>query len=221
MKITGIAAIVGASLLLWGCRTLLNDPYNWTAYFSRHPEAMARYPGYASLQLGAVYELKQDMLLVRSMPRNRFDLDLPGASGPTSFDAYLSRPDHWKKYGYVGLLEAGTLIRADRVESYTKVMVTTIEGITYRVETGQHAGKLLMSSGFGFMPPSWQEGERNFGFFAIPDPEYLKLVRPAYLDAAGRPLPEVPIPSLNSTFDNRTNAVPGHVSTFDNRTNGE
>ena len=187
LVIVPVAIVV--SLAIFGCGTLQPGTKDWTRHFSRFPGSMERHPGLGGLQLGGVYELKKDMVLTGDSARNALSLDRFGASGaPKSAEDFQKRRKQLERWGNIGIVEAGTRIRGDRVLRHINYFASTSEGIAYKIEAGPHKGKLIFSAtSSGFKLRERKPGD-PFHIFKDPDPEYWKLIRPPHLDAAGRPL---------------------------------
>ena len=168
--------VCAGTLLNAGC---LGMPTNLTERFRRNPQSMQRYPRLGSLCLGGKYVVVKDMLLIGSPARNRYRLTYFDFAGhPKTPEEYLANKGKWEVLE--GIIYAGTIVRGDRVEKWRQLMVTSWGGTVYRIETGQHAGKLLSPE-----PMMLSYGENST---LIINPEVLREISPPYLDARGQPL---------------------------------
>ena len=173
-----------------GCKSFYGIQ-NWTDYFDRRPEKLEEYPHLTRALLGGEYVLKQDMLLVGDVGRNRYRITFFGRGGlPRSPEDYYA--GRGRQRNVYGVVEEGTRIRGDRVERFSDWAAGIYwQGVVYRIETGEHEGTLLTPSSPMISPP-WVGTARLSPdmMLQFPSPDILELVKLPYLDVRGRPVSE-------------------------------
>ena len=174
-----------------GCKSFYGIQ-NWTDYFEKKPEKLEEYPHLTRPLLGGEYVLKQDMLLVGDVGRNRYRITFFGGGLPRSPEDYYA--GRGRQRNVYGVVEEGTRIRGDRVERFSDWAAGIYwQGVVYQIETGEHEGTLLTPSSPMIGPP-WVGTARLSPdmMLQFPSPDILELVKLPYLDVRGRPVSEEP-----------------------------
>ena len=123
------------------------------------------------LAIGKVYRLKSNMLLYTSASRGRYNLYGFGGYAPDSIDDYMAHQRRYRGDGIVGVVLEGTFLYGERPERYTAALLTSGVGwfgVTCRIMTGEHAGKLIT--------PTVPIFEKSWFSLASPDSQYLEPV---------------------------------------------
>ena len=123
------------------------------------------------LAIGKVYRLKRDMLLYTSASRGRYNLYGFGGYAPDSIDDYMAHQRRYRGDGIVGVVLEGTFLYGERPERYTAALLTSGVGwfgVTCRIMTGEHAGKLIT--------PTVPVFHNRWRSVSSPYPEYLEQV---------------------------------------------
>jgi len=185
---------VGAFILAFsGCATGIRG-VNITQALYDDPDFMMEFMPHSArqvdeLKLGGEYELLHDMWLIRggNQARNRYRLRMVGKSihtFPRDREAFEKRPRHYRDI-VDGVVDEGTVLRAVRVEYFRpSIHGSSFAGIVFQIQNGTHIGKLIL--GIGEIMLTHQLGR----FDGQTNPEFLREIKPPYLNAAGLPLVE-------------------------------